>query len=82
ASRHGEDCLISAGTGSSKTLPIALNVLLDDPDASLISLIILLLKCLQVTQESNFNSQYGIPAVVINEDMPREDVWWSVSPAS
>ncbi len=29
---HGKDTLVSAGTGSGKTLPIALNVLLNDPD--------------------------------------------------
>ncbi|KAF8238672.1 hypothetical protein L208DRAFT_1147640, partial [Tricholoma matsutake] len=28
---HGHDSLINAGTGSGKVLPIALNLLLDDP---------------------------------------------------
>ncbi|KAH9052274.1 P-loop containing nucleoside triphosphate hydrolase protein [Lactarius vividus] len=77
ANRNGEDCLVSAGTGSGKTLPIALNVLLDDPDAHLVTLTISPLKRLQVTQETDFNSQYGIPTVVINEDTPRDDAWWS-----
>jgi superfamily II DNA/RNA helicase len=31
ATYHGRDSLIDAGTGSGKTLPIALNLLLDDP---------------------------------------------------
>ncbi|KAF8257378.1 P-loop containing nucleoside triphosphate hydrolase protein, partial [Lactarius quietus] len=64
-------------TGSGKTLPIALNVLLDDPDKHLITLTLSLLKHLQMTQESDFNSRYGIPTIVINEDTPREDSWWT-----
>ncbi|KAF8258083.1 P-loop containing nucleoside triphosphate hydrolase protein, partial [Lactarius quietus] len=28
-------------------------------------------------QESDFNTQYGIPTVVINEDTPRDDAWWT-----
>lgn len=82
ANRNGEDCLVSAGTGSGKTLPIALNVLLDDPDAHLVTLTISPLKRLQVTQETDFNSRYGIPTVVINEDTPRDDAWWSVGHTS
>ncbi|KAH9054914.1 hypothetical protein EDB87DRAFT_1548254, partial [Lactarius vividus] len=78
ANWNGEDCLVSAGTRSGKTLSIALNVLLDDPDAHLVTLTISPLKRLQVTQETDFNSQYGIPTVVINEDTPRDDAWWSV----
>jgi replicative superfamily II helicase len=77
ANQNGKDCLVSAGTRSGKTLPIALNALLDDLDKTLITLTLSPLKQLQMTQESNFNSQYGIPMVVINEDMP--DAWWSVS---
>jgi hypothetical protein len=76
---HGKDTLVSAGTGSGKTLPIALNVLLNDPDKQLITLTLSPLKCLQVTQESDFNACYGIPTVVINEDTPREDAWWNVT---
>jgi hypothetical protein len=53
---HGKDTLVSAGTGSGKTLPIALNVLLDDPDKDLITLTLSPLKRLQMTQESDFNS--------------------------
>ncbi|KAH9007451.1 hypothetical protein EDB84DRAFT_1572865 [Lactarius hengduanensis] len=78
ANRNGEDCLVSAGTGSGKTLPIALNALLDDPSAHLVTLTLSPLKRLQVTQENDFNSRYGIPTVVINEDTPRDDAWWSV----
>jgi replicative superfamily II helicase len=76
---HGRDTFVSAGTGSGKTLPIALNVLLDDPDKNLVTITLLPLKRLQVTQETDFNTRYGIPTVVINEDTPREDSWWSVS---
>lgn len=79
ANQNGKDCLISAGTGSGKTLPIVLNTLLDDPDKKLVTLTLSPLKGLQMTQESDFNSWYNIPTVVINEDTPREDAWWTVS---
>lgn len=82
ANQNGRDCLVSAGTGSGKTLPIALNALLDDPDKSLMTLTLSPLKRLQMTQESDFNTRYGIPTVVINEDTPRDDAWWSVSRTS
>ncbi|KAF8256918.1 hypothetical protein EI94DRAFT_1480977, partial [Lactarius quietus] len=75
---HGKDNLVSAGTGSGKTLPIALNVLLDDLDKQLLTVTLSPLKRLQVSQESDFNTRYGIPTVVINEDTPREDAWWNV----
>ncbi|KAN0129104.1 hypothetical protein V8E53_013100 [Lactarius tabidus] len=74
---QGKDTLVSAGTGSSKTLPIALNVLLDNLEKNFITLTLSLLKCLQVTQELDFNTQYSIPTVVVNEDTPREDLWWN-----
>ncbi|KAF8886086.1 hypothetical protein CPB84DRAFT_1685195 [Gymnopilus junonius] len=76
---HGKDMLIAAGTGSGKTLPIALSILLNDPDAHSITLTISPLKQLQVMQESNFNLQFGIPTVTINEDTPYESEWWNVS---
>ena len=50
ATYHGHDSLINAGTGSGKTLSIALNLLLDDPSENGISLTFSLLKRLQVTQ--------------------------------
>ena len=80
ANWNGKDCLVSAGTGSGKTLPIALSALLDPPEKRLVSFVLSPLKRLQVTQESDFNSRYGITAVVINEDTSREDAWWLVSP--
>lgn len=52
ATHNGRDSLINAGTGSGKTLPIALNLLLDDPKAGHISLTISPLKRLQITQVS------------------------------
>jgi hypothetical protein len=52
ATHNRHDSLISAGTGSGKTLPIALNLLLDDPADGFISLTISPLKCLQITQVS------------------------------
>jgi superfamily II DNA helicase RecQ len=79
ANHQGKDALIAAGTGSGKTLPIALSILLDDPDAHNITITISPLKRLQVTQESDFNLRFGIPTVTINEDTPRENEWWNVS---
>ena len=73
------DCLIAAGTGSEKTLPIALCILLDDPAANFITITISPLKRLQVTQESDFNSRFRIPTITINEDTPRDIDWWNVS---
>jgi hypothetical protein len=73
------DCLIAAGTGSGKTLPIALCILLDDPAANFITITISPLKRLQVTQELDFNSRFRIPTITINEDTPRDADWWNVS---
>jgi hypothetical protein len=79
ADHHGLDCLIAAGTGSGKTLPTALKILLDAPAPALTTITLSPLKRLQVTQENDFNSKYGISTVVINEDTPRDDKWWDVS---
>jgi hypothetical protein len=79
ADQHKKDILVSAGTGTGKTLPTVLNALLDAVAKKLVSLVISPLKRLQVTQENDFNTRYGIPTVVINEDTPRDDAWWSVS---
>ena len=79
ADRHGKDSLVAAGTGSGKTLPIALNMLLDDPSKKLVTLTLSPLKRLQSTQQEDFESRYGIPTVAINEDTPRDDSWWTVS---
>ena len=73
------DCLIAAGTGSGKTLPIALSILLDDPAANSITITISPLKRLQVTQESDFRSRFQIPTVTINDDTDRSIEWWNVS---
>ena len=40
ADAHAKDALIAAGTGSDKTLPIALCILLDDPTANYLSITI------------------------------------------
>ena len=79
ADQTEQDSLVAAGTGSGKTLPMALNILLDDPSKKLTTVTISPLKRLQATQENDFNTRYSIPTVVINEDTPREDEWWKVS---
>ena len=78
ADQLGKDSLLSAGTGSGKTLPIAINILLDDPSKNKITLTISPLKRLQSTQEADFSSRYGIRTFAINDDTPREDAWWTV----
>ena len=79
AGRHGLDALVASGTGSGKTLPMALTMLLDDPADHRITITISPLKRLQVTQESDFNTKYGISTVVINDDTTSENSWWDVS---
>lgn len=78
ADSQGCDALVAAGTGSGKTLPMALCILLDDPSASFITITISPLKRLQVTQESDFNGRFGIHTVTINEDTPHDVHWWKV----
>jgi hypothetical protein len=84
ATYHGHDSLIDAGTGSGKTMPIALNLLLDDPRDEKLSLTISPLKRLQVTQvrlgslflmhlqfedrRTTFNLRYGIAIQRIVEE--------------
>jgi replicative superfamily II helicase len=79
AERHGFDALVASGTGSGKTLPMALTMLLDNPADHRVTITISPLKRLQVTQESDFNRKYGIHTVVINDDTKSENSWWDVS---
>jgi len=76
---HAKDALVAAGTGSGKTLPIALCILLDDPTSNYLSITISPLKWLQAMQESDFNNHFGIPTVTINEDTSCDNEWWNVS---
>ncbi|KAF9039932.1 P-loop containing nucleoside triphosphate hydrolase protein [Panaeolus papilionaceus] len=75
ADRLGRDSLIVAGTGSGKTLPTAVNILLDHPLKRTITITISPLKRLQSGQAEGFNSM-GINTVVINEDTPPDEQWW------
>jgi len=79
ADQRGRDSLISAGTGSGKTLPIALCTLLDDPAKEKVTIVVSPLKRLQKSQANEFTTRFGIRAVAINEDTPRDSTWWSVS---
>ena len=78
AERHGLDAVVASGTGSGKTLPMALTMLLDNPAENRITITISPLKRLQVTQESDFNGRYGIRMVVINDDTKSGNPWWDV----
>ena len=62
ATFNGKDSLIYAGTGSGKTLPIALNILLEDPAKERITLTISPLKRLQITQVYTLLSFSDIPS--------------------
>ena len=79
ADQRGRDSLISAGTGSGKTLPIALCTLLDDPAKKRVTIVVSPLKRLQKSQADEFTTRFGIRAIAINEDTPRDSTWWSVS---
>ena len=63
------DSLVSAGTGSGKTLPIVICTLLDDPAKKKGTIVVSPLKRLQKIQAAAFKC-FGIYAVAINEDTP------------
>jgi len=63
ADQRGRDSLISAGTGSGKTLPIALCTLLDDPAKKKVTIVVSPLKRLQKSQANEFTMHFGIRAV-------------------
>lgn len=70
ANVKGRGAVICAGTGSGKTLPIAIAILLDNPADNLITITLSPFKRLQVTQGTDFNTRFGIPTITINEDTP------------
>ena len=78
ASFRKKRILVSSGTGSGKTLPMAVMMLMDDPGRQLISFTLSPLKRLQSTQLVEFRDGFNIPTVVINEDTPRDLKWYSV----
>jgi len=56
---NGQDSLVYAGTGSGKTLPIALNILLEDPAKKRVTLTISPLKRLQITQVISYHPSFS-----------------------
>ncbi|KAF8156542.1 hypothetical protein B0H34DRAFT_658390 [Crassisporium funariophilum] len=78
ADRLGKESLISAGTGSGKTLPITINILHDKPSRNLVTLTISPLTQLQATQEQDFVLVYGIRTFAINDHTPCDNTWWTV----
>ncbi|KAF8054015.1 P-loop containing nucleoside triphosphate hydrolase protein [Lyophyllum atratum] len=77
AMHHGRDSLVDAGTGSGKTLVIVLSLLLDNPQDHHLSITISPLKRLQISQANDFNTQYLIPTLAINDDTPRDNSFWN-----
>jgi ATP-dependent helicase YprA (DUF1998 family) len=69
-----QDSIVHAGTGYGKTLTIILPHLLRP---KLVSILVTPLKRLQALQVEEFN-KWGIYAVGINEDTPRDDELWQV----
>ena len=63
----------------SKTLPITLCTLLDNPVKKKVTIVVSPLKWLQKSQANEFTTCFGICAVAINEDMPQNSTWWSIS---
>jgi hypothetical protein len=74
ASLSGRDGLVTAATGSGKTLIMIMLLMLRPSDTSIL---IVPLKRLQDSHISAFTS-YGIPSVVINEDTPDDPALWKV----
>ncbi|KAF8228246.1 hypothetical protein L208DRAFT_1037258, partial [Tricholoma matsutake] len=73
ATHNNQDSLICAGTGSGKTLPIALNLKLN-------AMIIYALPLMcSIVQANDFNIKYRIPTVALNDDTPREEAYWNAS---
>lgn len=73
--------LVSAGTGSGKTLPMAIVIHMDDPEKKWLTITLSPLKRLQLTQLDEFNQTFKVPTVVINEDTPRDPKWYTVCEA-
>ncbi|KIM55652.1 hypothetical protein SCLCIDRAFT_17356 [Scleroderma citrinum Foug A] len=69
---HESDVLITAGTGSGKTLCLLLPMLLRPRS---MSITISSLKCLQATQVQEC-ARYHIPTIAINEDTPSDPTLW------
>ncbi|KAG2044373.1 hypothetical protein BDR03DRAFT_850377 [Suillus americanus] len=75
ATLNGQDTIITAGTGSGKTLCIIIPILLCP---GTISMTISPLKHLQATQVLE-STRYGIPTIVINKDTPTDLSLWEVN---
>ncbi|KAG2144383.1 P-loop containing nucleoside triphosphate hydrolase protein [Suillus bovinus] len=72
ATLNGQDTIITAGTGSGKTLCIIIPILLCP---GTISMTISPLKSLQATQVLE-STKYGIPTITINKDTPTDPSLW------
>jgi ATP-dependent helicase YprA (DUF1998 family) len=64
ATSNGQDSLLYAGTGSGKTLPIALNILLEDLEKNYVTITISPLKRLQITQVLFHNHSLWLDTLV------------------
>ncbi|KAF5330096.1 hypothetical protein D9758_018666 [Tetrapyrgos nigripes] len=69
-----QDVFMNVQTGSGKTLAMILLLLL--ADGSFIVIIISQLKRLQASQANALREKYGLCAVIVNEDSPKDDAYW------
>ncbi|KAF5367721.1 hypothetical protein D9758_009814 [Tetrapyrgos nigripes] len=69
-----QDVFMNVGTGFGKTLAMILLLLL--ADGSFIVIIISPLKRLQASQADALREKYGLCAVIVNEDSPKDDAYW------
>ncbi|KAG1860374.1 hypothetical protein F4604DRAFT_1528762, partial [Suillus subluteus] len=74
ATLNGQDSIITAGTGSGKTLCIIIPILLH---LGTVTMTISLLKRLQATQVLE-SVKYGINTLSINEDTPNDLSLWEL----
>ncbi|KAH6911333.1 hypothetical protein BKA70DRAFT_1031824, partial [Coprinopsis sp. MPI-PUGE-AT-0042] len=75
---HKKDSLLYTGTGSGKTLVIAIAALLPMPSDNRIVIVISPLQRLQTTQAEDIQRKYQIPTIAINEHTPRTQEFFQV----
>ncbi|SJL04214.1 uncharacterized protein ARMOST_07575 [Armillaria ostoyae] len=75
ATYEKRDSAVIAGTGSGKTLIIALSILLDNPSSGA-TITISPLKHLQLTQAADFCNKYKINTIAINDDTSCTQKFW------
>ncbi|KAH6902930.1 P-loop containing nucleoside triphosphate hydrolase protein, partial [Coprinopsis sp. MPI-PUGE-AT-0042] len=76
ALHYKKESLLYSGTGSGKTMFIAIAILLQDPKKQLNVVTVSPLKRLQSTQVNEFQERWGIPTMAVNESTPKDTPFW------